>query len=77
MTIFEKLLVKDVMNDAARSIAERMKWNYDGPRDRMTNVETRIDENFGEITPDDEREMLILNAKIDVYEKVFACLEKI
>ena len=77
MTIFEKLLVKDVMNDAACSIAEGMKWDYDNLRSRLTDVETRIDDNFGEITPDDEREMLIVKAKIDVYEKVFACLEKI
>lgn len=77
MTIFEKLLVKDVMNDAACSIAQCMKWDYDYLTNQLHEIESRIDENFGEISADDEREMLIVKAKIDVYEKVFACLEKI
>lgn len=77
MTIFEKLLVKDVMNDAACSIAENVKWDYDHLISRLRVIQTRIDENFGEVSTEDEREMLILKAKIEVYEKVFACLEKI
>lgn len=77
MTVFQKLRIKEVSNDTASTIANGMKWDYEYLWDSRRDTEKEIDDNLGEVTEEIEDRLMLIDARIKVYDKVFDLLEKL
>ena len=68
---------KSVRAQFATKVYENMEWHYNYANERKKNLQAEIDENFGEVTPDQEKLLFDLNCELVCFEKLFDFLTKL
>lgn len=77
MTIFEKIRIKEITNDTVSTIANSLKWDYENILESKKVNLNVIENNCGICDDETAWKLTIIDTKLEIYDKVFALLEKL